>query len=295
MEEEIFDSEFFEKLNKLKLSLNLRLTQGMSGGRKSNAKGSSVEFSDFREYMIGDDLRRIDWNLYARMEKLFIKQFMEEKQAIFSIFIDVSKSMDFGEKSKSSMALKIAGAFAYLVLNNLDRVYIKQMSENSLVIGKGLQGRLAYKKILSDLKNIKFDGKTNLEKSIKSRPLSINGVSVVISDFLDENENSIENMISYLRYKKQKIVLIQISAREEIELELEGTYNFIDMENNNNLKITISRESILEYKKKREELEKKLEQMSKKYGMYYVNIISDEDIEQVMFNKMKTTTILATK
>jgi uncharacterized protein (DUF58 family) len=112
----VLEDNFFRQLNTLKLSLNLRLNQGMSGQRKSSGKGSSVEFSDFREYMLGDDLRRIDWNAYGRFDKLYIKEFMEEKEGIYRIFIDTSKSMDYGEKPKSVMALKLAAAFSYLVI-----------------------------------------------------------------------------------------------------------------------------------------------------------------------------------
>ena len=116
MESAIFDNAFFKKLNTLKMSLNMQLSQGMSGVRKSSAKGSSVEFSDFREYMLGDDIRRIDWNAYGRTDKLYIKQFMEEKEGIFRIFIDTSRSMCFGEASKSTMALQTAGELSYICL-----------------------------------------------------------------------------------------------------------------------------------------------------------------------------------
>lgn len=132
MESAVFDKGFFDKLNTLKMSLNMRLNQGMSGIRKSSAKGSSVEFSDFREYMMGDDIRRIDWNAYGRTDKLYIKQFMEEKEGIFQIFIDTSRSMEFGKNPKSKMALQTAGALSYIILGNLDRVYINEMRENSI-------------------------------------------------------------------------------------------------------------------------------------------------------------------
>ena len=92
----IFDKDFFQKLGKINLAMNMRLDQGQSGQRKSTAKGSSVEFSDFREYILGDDIRRIDWNAYGRLNKLFIKQFMEEKEAFYHIFLDSSASMDYG-------------------------------------------------------------------------------------------------------------------------------------------------------------------------------------------------------
>ena len=88
--EKIFDSEFYSKLHKLRMSIAMHLASGMSGGRKSNAKGNSVEFSDFREYRLGDDFRRIDWNAYGRFDKLYVKLFMEEKEGIFNLFLDTA-------------------------------------------------------------------------------------------------------------------------------------------------------------------------------------------------------------
>jgi uncharacterized protein (DUF58 family) len=198
----------------------MRLSQGMSGIRKSSAKGSSVEFSDFREYMLGDDIRRIDWNAYGRTDKLYIKQFMEEKEGIFQIFIDTSRSMCFGEKPKSTMALQIAGALSYIVLNNQDRVYINEMKENSLTKGKGVTGGAAFSHVLNDLNRMVFDGKTTLNKTILSRPVQVGGVSIIISDFMDEN--GMEEALKYLAYRKQTIVLIQVLAKEEVEVNYEG-------------------------------------------------------------------------
>ena len=84
--------------------MNARMSYGMSGGRKSSAKGSSVEFSDYREYIPGDDIRRIDWSAYGRLDRLYIKQFMEEKEGVFQIFVDASKSMAFGEPPKTILS-----------------------------------------------------------------------------------------------------------------------------------------------------------------------------------------------
>lgn len=140
MGEKLFDSVFFEKMGQLAIAMNTRMTHGIGGGRKSNAKGSSVEFSDYREYIPGDDIRRIDWGAYGRLDKLYIKRFMEEKEGIFQIFVDTSASMDFGEPKKSRIALQLAGALAYLVLSNLDRVYVSEMQDDHLTQGKGRAG-----------------------------------------------------------------------------------------------------------------------------------------------------------
>ncbi len=276
MESVIFDKGFFEKLNTLKMSLNMRLSQGMSGIRKSSAKGSSVEFSDFREYMLGDDIRRIDWNAYGRTDKLYIKQFMEEKEGIFQIFIDTSRSMCFGEVPKSKMALQVAGALSYIILNNLDRVYINEMKENFLTRGKGVTGGAAFSHVLNDLNRITFDGKTTLNKTILSRQVRPGGVSVIISDFLDRE--GIEDAMKYLAFKKQAVVLIQILSREEMAVNYEGTLNILDMETNERVKITMSNATVKKYKEQVEDLQSRLQRLAGKYGAHYIFIRSDGDL-----------------
>lgn len=282
METELFDKDFFDKLNTLKMNLSIRLSLGMSGARKSSAKGNSVEFSDFREYMLGDDIRRIDWNAYGRTDKLYIKQFMEEKEAVFQIFIDTSRSMEFGKQPKSKMALQIAGALSYIILHNLDRVCINEMRENSVSKGKGVTGKNAFGNILRDLERIRFDGKTTLNEAILKRPLQSGGVSFIISDFLDEA--GIEEAIKYLSFKKQTIVLIQVLAKEEIEANYEGTLNLIDMETNEAVKITMSNSTIAKYHDQIQKLQGDLKKLAKKYHAIYMCMQSDESLSYAMLH-----------
>jgi len=282
MESAVFDKHFFDKLNTLKMSLNMRLSQGMSGIRKSSAKGSSVEFSDFREYILGDDIRRIDWNAYGRTDKLYIKQFMEEKEGIFHIFIDTSRSMCFGEVPKSMLALQTAGALSYIILNNLDRVYINEMKENSITRGKGVTGTSAFSHVLKDLDRICFDGKTSLNKTILSRPVQNGGVSFIISDFLDKE--GIEDAVKYLAYRNQMIVLIQILAREETEVDYEGTRNILDMETEERVKITMSNAAIRQYKERLFHMQEQLQSLARKYGGAYIFMQSDESLIHAMLH-----------
>lgn len=282
MESAVFDKGFFDKLNTLKMSMNMRLDQGMSGIRKSSAKGSSVEFSDFREYMLGDDIRRIDWNAYGRTDKLYIKQFMEEKEGVFQIFIDTSKSMEFGECPKSTMALQVAGALSYIILNNLDRVYINEMKENSITQGKGVTGASAFSHVLQDLNRITFDGGTTLNKTILSRPVRTGGASIIISDFLDEN--GIEEAMKYLAYKKQTVVLIQILSKEETQIDYEGTVNILDMEKAQRVKITMSNATIARYKEALEKMQDNLQNLAHKYGAHYIFMQSDESLTTAMLH-----------
>ena len=282
MEQSVFDSDFFDKLNTLKMSLYMRLSQGMSGIRKSSAKGSSVEFSDFREYILGDDIRRIDWNAYGRSDKLYIKQFMEEKEAIFHIFIDTSRSMTFGEIPKSKMALQTAGALSYIILNNLDRVYINEMKENSVSRGKGVTGTSAFSHVLAELERITFDGRTNLSRTILSRPVQMGGVSFIISDFLDPA--GVEEAVKYLSYRKQTIVLIHILSKEEVEVDYEGTLNIRDMETGERVKITMSNATIKSYKEQLANMQASLRTLAKKYGAGYIFMRSDDSLINAMLH-----------
>ncbi len=290
LEEKIFDSDFFNRLNTLKIGSKIKLNQGMGGGRKSNAKGNSVEFSDFREYILGDDIRRIDWNAYGRMDKLFVKLFMEEKEGLFNIFIDASKSMDFGKDGKSKYALKIAGALSYIILNNLDRVYISVLKDLNITTTKGMTGRQSFQKILKELENIKFEGSTNLLDAVKKRGLSKKGVSIIISDFFDNNQ--IEDLIKYLLYKNQEIVLVQVLAREETDPLLEGTVKLIDSENMNEMKVTLTSSVFKSYMKTLNDFTKQLNQLSKKYGLTYIKTISDEPLEKLIFEGMNKTSLI---
>lgn len=293
MEQQVFDNDFFKKLNTLTLSVHMRLNQGMGGIRKSTAKGSSVEFSDFREYQLGDDIRRIDWNAYGRMDKLFIKQFMEEKEGMFHIFLDTSESMQFGTIPKSRLALQITAALSYIVLNNLDRVSVNQMKENSLMCGKGLTGRNAFKSLLHDLEQIQFIGGTTLSRDIKSRPIHKRGTSIIISDFLDPK--GIEDAISYLTYQHQEIILIQILAKEEQDIFLEGTMNILDMETGERVRITANRASVLAYEKKLQALKDELNRMAGKYHMTYLFASSEQSVDQVLFEGLQAKGIVTTK
>lgn len=293
METQIFDQDFFEKLNQLAIAMNTKMTHGMGGGRKSNAKGTSVEFSDYREYIPGDDIRRIDWGAYGRLDKLYIKRFMEEKEGIFQIFIDTSKSMDFGEPKKSRTALQLSGALAYLVLNNLDRVYVSEMQETNLTQGKGRAGRQAFQAIMRELERIEFDGGTNLNQAIMKRQYHGSGVTIIISDFLDRQ--GIEEAVKYLTYKKQQIILIQVLARQEIEIDGEGAVNLLDIETGEEVRLNLNRATIQQYTQALQAMKDGLEHLARKYKMTYISMVSDEPIEKFLFDNICNQGIIVRK
>lgn len=287
MEERLFDSTFYAKLNTLKLSTKLKLNAGMSGSRKSTAKGNSVEFSDFREYMLGDDIRRIDWNAYGRMDKLFVKLFMEEKEGLFHIMLDCSKSMDYGEKKKSILARRIAAALSYIILNQLDRVYLTTIKENQIKSTKGMTGRQSFQKILMELEHVTFEGATDLKTGIMSKPYPSKGVVMIISDFFEENQEQLEEMVKYLTYKKQEVVLIQTLAIEEVHPELEGTLRMIDMETNKEERITMSQKVLKQYEKTLYQFQNHLMHIAKKYQAQYLTMTTEDPLEKLLLEGIR--------
>lgn len=286
MEEKLFDGAFFSKLATLRMSSKMKMTTGMSGGRKSSMKGNSVEFSDFREYILGDDIRKIDWNAYGRMDRLFIKLFQEEKEGIFRIFVDGSKSMDYGEKKKSILARRIAGMLSYMVLNNLDRVYLTKLGSENLQPGKGMTGRQSFQKILLTLENMTFDGNSSLYEGIQKCKISGRGTTILISDFFNEDE--LEPILRYLVYQKQEIILIHTMAIEEISPDLEGHLNLIDMETRKDLRVSMSGSVLKKYQKTLHTFCDRLNELSRKYQAHYMFVSTEDALDKFIFEGIRS-------
>ncbi len=281
--EKIFDSEFYSKLHKLRMSIAMHLASGMSGGRKSNAKGNSVEFSDFREYRLGDDFRRIDWNAYGRFDKLYIKLFMEEKEGIFNLFLDTSGSMNFGEANKSVAALRIMAALSYVVLENSDRVYLNYLSETGLQESKGYAGRQAFAKVIEDLERVSFGGNVPLYDALMHKSLKRRGMSVFISDgYTDE----LEEIFKYMKFKNQEVVFVHVLSPEEISPNFDGTVRLIDSENASEMRMTMSASLLKEYKKSYQGFIRNIEYLCKKYAVTYIPVSSADSLDSLFFHSL---------
>ena len=293
MSERLFNEDFFKKLSKINMHINFKLSSGTQGGRKSKAKGVSVEFSDYREYAPGDDFRRIDWNAYGRFDKFFVKVFMEEREGVFNFFIDKSKSMDYGLVNKKDTALKVVAALSYIALNNLDRVNLSTMDSGNIESFKSAAGNKAFQRILRDIEKLEFEGSTDLTRSIKKRSLSPRGVSVVVSDFLNNDGlKDLEEALKYLAFKKQEIILVQVLADEEIDPDFNNEITFIDSETNENIKMSLTPSIIKEYKKSLKNYKKSLEDLVRKYGGKFISVSSSMEIEEIILGEFSKKRVL---
>lgn len=290
MGERIFDSEFLKKLDTMVINVRMLTNTGSGGNRKSRSKGSSVEFSDFREYSMGDDFRRIDWNAYGRFDKLFVKLFMEEREAVVNIFVDGSKSMYFGEPKKALTALKLSGILAYLALNNLDRVCLNSLSGTSILQSPALNGRGMFQRCADFLENLQFEGTTDLGSCIKRKEFKGSGVSVILSDFF--TAGGVEAAVKYLLYKKQEVILVHILAPEELNPALEGQVRLLDSETGEARDISVTPALLKQYDKELNAFTNNIREFCSRVGAGYVRISSDEPVEKIVFEEFAKAGII---
>ena len=154
--DELLDPEFTTKLDQLELISRKIFVGKMRGERRSKRRGESVEFADYRNYVVGDDLRYLDWNIYARLESLFIKLFLEEEDLLVTVLLDVSKSMDWGNPHKGLYARRVAAAIAYIGLTNYDRVSLFAYSNGLRGELVGVRGRRLMFKAIEFLTNTPY-------------------------------------------------------------------------------------------------------------------------------------------
>lgn len=287
----VLDAAFFERLSRLRLAMGYRTTRNLTGNRKSIQKGSSMEFSDFREYMPGDDIRRIDWNAYGRLDRLYVKEYMEEKEAVVSVLIDTSASMDYGMRKKSELACMLAAAFSYMGLNDWDRVMLYDMRKMHLpFVAEG--GKRALPRLTSWLGQCSFEGTVEVEKAVEKLPAKGPGVTVLISDFLqeaflDQKQEALQRLLRFLNYRKQKIIFLHVLAGEEILVELTGTRNFIDMEDQSTLRLTLEAGSIRMYEKALKEFSDRMRRECMGAGAFYAVCNTMTDIYQLIFQDLR--------
>lgn len=286
----VFDSEFLKRLERLSLNMEKLVAAGSGGLRKSKAKGSSVEFSDFREYAYGDDLRRVDWNAYGRFDKLFVKLFMEEREAMVNIFLDCSRSMDYGTPRKSVLGTQLAAAIAFLALNNMDRLCINLLQDGSLKSSRIFGGRGQFEGCAAFMDNIEFQGTIDMDKAIKGKRFGGRGLSLIISDFF--TQGSLEDFLKYLTYHKQDIVLLHVLSPEELSPKLQGQIRLKDSETGEMVDVDLTSSIVDKYEKTLSSFTAGLKEIAKKYGGAYVNISSGNSLEKVLFEDMIASQIV---
>lgn len=286
MREEL-DLSIIEKLEKLRLFAKRIKIGGTIGERKSPKVGRGSEFADYRSYQIGDELRYIDWNIYARLEKFLIKLFEEEEDLDIHILLDSSSSMRFGNPSKLFYGKKLSLAFAYLGLSSWEKVKFASFQENINNIISLERKREHIFNLFNLLKIIKPNGITDLNNVLKQYISwqKRRGILIIISDFF--SPTGYKEGFSLGRYKKFSIYAIQILGEEEINPNFKGDLWLVDTETNERKEVFIDENLIEIYKKELDKSLKELEDFTLKYGIEYLRTATSLPVEDLLLKYLR--------
>ena len=291
MKRRILDGDFLDRLDAASLVLKTAMTGFFGGTRKARTYGNTVEFADFREYAPGDDIRRIDWNVFARTEKFFIKLFTDERQMQNHIIIDCSASMACGQPEKATAALKIAAAFGYLSVTSMDRVAYKLIKGSTMQnLGVSITNKDSFYRAAQKLETTDFEGGADLGTAIVNMesPGRDDGLTIIISDFL--TDSNWKKAVDFLMYQKREILMIQVLSPDEFYPDLDGRIHLLDSEaddvgDGRNMKIIVKKKFIKAYQKALDEYEQELVDFCASRNVTFFTVLSDEPIEKVIFGK----------
>jgi uncharacterized protein (DUF58 family) len=292
VEGQIFDAAFLRKLEIMTLQAKKALAGKNSGDRRSPLKGKSVEFADFRNYAIGDDFRQIDWNAYARLEKLFLKLFLEEQDATVYLYLDCSTSMDQGQPPKGKMARQLAAALAYISLANFDRVAVGACTDRLAAFLPPVRGRGAVWQVWNFIDKLPSAGMTDLNGALREvgryRPNP--GISIVISDLL--SPAGCREGLKYLRFHKQEVSLLQVLSPEELNPGLRGDLRLIDCESGAAREVTVTPALLQAYRQRLARLVNETRGFCLRQGINYLQVSSDASLDTVLLRSMREAGIL---
>ncbi len=283
----LLDPEFLHKLEQLELVSKKIFVGRMKGERKSKRRGSSVEFADHRNYSVGDDLRHIDWNAYGRLDKLFLKLFLEEEDLHVYSLLDTSLSMDFGEPTKLHYGKQVAAALAFIGLVNHDRIILDSYSGTLTQGLPSVRGRSQMYRVVQYLEHLQPSGSSNLAAAAKSFAIKHTGkgVVVVISDFLDKH--GYEDALRYLLARNLDIYVIHVLSREEVEPELVGDLRLVDAEDEDEAEISVSAPLLKRYKANLNSFVGGLKDWCTKRGITYIFTTNQNPFDKLVLNYLR--------
>lgn len=300
----ILTPQVLRRLEQFQLIAARRAKSSAKGERKSRARGQSVEFADYRNYVLGDDLRYLDWNLYGRLDRLFLKLYEEERELPVRIFLDASESMLFGSPTKFDFARQVAAAIGYVALCGFDRVslhvfpelqattdgelpgYNQQMAiRGALRSVRGKKSSLPY---FANLSGLKAGGRADFNASLKRGVLESRqaGIAIVLSDFLDPA--GYEAGFLALVGRGFQVNAIQILSPEELNPGAFGDLRLVDSETGAVQEVTFGKYRLAAYQQAVANYVQRLREFCKGRGVHFFSVNSGESIEDLLLRQLRS-------
>lgn len=288
----LFDEVFLRKLERLALLSRRAMAGQLQGERRSPKRGQSVEFADYRPYAPGDDFRRIDWNAYARLERFFIKLFVEEEDLTVHLLVDSSRSMDWGEPNKLWYAARAAGAVGYVALAGLDRVTVSVLGaahgNGTFPARRGRQQAMA---LFSFLQTVDAGRQAALGPRLRSYAAAAlqPGPLLIASDLFDEGWSA---GLGALAARGFEVTVLHVLAPEEVDPPLEGDLRLVDVEDGHEVEVTADYPMLQRYREGLAAWQAEVRRFCSAREMRYVPVVTDVPFEELLFAVLRTGGVL---
>ncbi len=288
----IFTESTLRKLKQLTLIASRVRSGAIKGERRSSHRGNSVEFADYRNYTAGDDLRRLDWNIYARLEKPFIKLLEEEEDLAVYVLIDGSRSMDWGEgeEHKFNYALKLAAGIGSIALSSGDLLSVGFLQGGHVTSEFGpSRGQYALPRLFRFLESLKADQQTDLNASLRDYSIAPRraGLVVLISDLfaVDGYESGLRQLLS----RGHEAALIHVLSPDEVDPPLAGDLQLMDIETNAEQDVSVDGGLRNLYRARVQAWIQSTQADCRKHGIRYLDLVTSQPWEQALLLEMRRT------
>ncbi len=310
MPDALLTPELLRRLEQFQLLAARRAKSSARGERRSRARGQSVEFADYRNYVHGDDFRYLDWNLYGRLERLFLKLYEEERELPVRLFLDASESMTFGEPRKFDFARQVAAAIGYVALSGFDRVsvipfpdllseaetnhatrntqYETRIAELAARAAlRSVRGKRSAIQFFQNLSALTAGGPANLNEALRRGALEARqaGVAVVLSDFLDPA--GYEPGLTALVGRGFQVDLVQILAPDELSPTAFGDLRLVDSESGATQEVTFGRFRLKAYCQTVQNFVQRLREYCRARGINFFTASSNTDLQDLLLKQLR--------
>ena len=283
-------TDLLSQLRRLKLQPKSQYRGRLKGERRSRNHGVGLEFADYRPYQTGDDLTHVDWNLYARSGRRFIKLFQAEANLTVYFLIDSSSSMGLGDPTKLDLAKQIVTALSYIALANFDQVQIYTCQQRLLTVLASTYSKTQFPQVAQALATISAEGQTDLESCLKQfAEQNEPGIVILISDFFDGATHAYQKGLISLVGQQFEVTAIQILCRAEQQPNFAGGVQLTDIETGQSKEITVSAQVLVSYQRRLQQFLAQTVQFCRGHAITYLLTSSESSLEQVILHDLRQT------
>jgi uncharacterized protein (DUF58 family) len=285
-----FDAHFLKTLEALNLLARRTVVGDDRSERRTPRKGASIEFADYRRYVPGDEIRYIDWNVYARHGSLFVKEFSAEENVHASVLLDVSRSMEFGGKFEA--ARELAAALGYIGLANYDTVSLHAFDGELRTLQSFLRGKGRIFDLLNSLEAVSAGGGTDMRAAFRGGLPRLRGRSLVLllTDFYDIA--GYPEAIRALLSRRFEVHLIHLVAHEEMAPTARGRFNLFDLETGRLRDVTLLPRTVEAYRQRFARFCQEVEEFSRAHELPYARILADDPLDRRVIEVLRAGGIL---